>query len=407
MKSNYMKFLTGVLLTAIIPFAAGCEFDVAKPQWENDFTEPAEPVITEIIPADAAIAGVNTITINGQNFATAPDINDIYFNNVKAENLTSSASSIVVRRPNIAADECVIKVVSSSALVVVKHEPYRVDKVVERYGDFIDNIELSVLTEDDAGNLYVIETDTRNIIKYLPGGEKVTIGTASRPAYDAVIGPDGRMYIAENNRAIDVVDLQTGTVERWVRLPSGRVVHHGDFDNEGYYYCGGRRSRLVIVAPDEDQTVTDTDEEYRSDEIMGVRVFDGYVYLLVLSDSPDEFTPEWAVWRNQILGNGAVGEKELVLDLSKFSANDSTSLDVTSFNFSSDGKMYLSVNDENTLVVYDMASDKMDHFYKGILPGYCKYFNWGNSTSIYMITGNSELGEEWTVYKVDMGITGY
>ncbi len=406
MKSHNIKYLAGSVLVLMFLYSSGCTVDVAETQWEKSHIDPAEPIITGVIPADEAAAGVNTITINGQNFATDPDVNSVYFDNETADIISSSSSSIVVRRPNITSDSCIIKVVSSSALVVAKLGPYKVSQVVEQYGNFRDNLELSTITADVNGNIYVIETSSREIVKYTPDGVTSVVDTVRRQAYDAVIGPDGRMYLPGNHRKIDVVDLQTNEVSQWIQLPSGRTVKYGDFDDQGYYYCGGRRSRLVIVAPDNDQTVTDTDEMYRQDEIMGIRVHNGYVYLLVITDEPDAENPEWAVWRNQILGNGTVGNKELVLDLGQFAPTGSTMLGVTAMNFSSDGRLFLSVNSDDPLLVYDFSTQKMESLYKGILPPNCRFFSWGNDTNIYLISGDTNLGVEWTVYKVDVGVTG-
>ncbi|HVO72918.1 MAG TPA: hypothetical protein VMT35_02775, partial [Ignavibacteriaceae bacterium] len=59
-----------VILAIVLVFfllISGCKIDVADPVWERPFTNPSTPKITEVIPAQA-IAGVNIITIIGENF---------------------------------------------------------------------------------------------------------------------------------------------------------------------------------------------------------------------------------------------------------------------------------------------------------------------------------------------------
>ncbi|MGD8781223.1 MAG: hypothetical protein PVH88_19945 [Ignavibacteria bacterium] len=59
----------------------------------------------------------------------------------------------------------------------------------------------------------------------------------------------------------------------------------------------------------------------------------------------------------------------------------------------------------NILLAYNLSTSEMEYFYKSILPPYVKSFAWGSGEYIYMITGDTDAGETWTVYRVDMGIT--
>jgi len=385
-----------MLLAPLVLLMSHCEYDVATPQWENDIEYTAVPIITDIDPSDGAAPGVNTITINGENFIDVPE-SGVYFDNVPAEILFNSTTSIKVRRPDLVTESCTIKVVPNKSLVLAKRENYRIDSILERYGAFLENMALSVAAVDKDENLYVIAA-TRSIIKVTSDGEKTTLGQAKRTAYYAVIGPDGKLYLMSNNRAVDAVDLSTGEVNEWVKLPSGKMATCGDFDSNGYFYAGGRRTGLVIVAPN--LTITTTDF-HKSDEIKGIRVYDRHVYLTLISASPDEQNPALAIWRHSIDETGNLGEKELVFDLTadeEFSART-----VNSIYFAADGTLYIGTDAPDPLLIADIDSQSMDYFYMNILPSYCKYFTWGSGNYIYMICGDTELGEEWTVYRVDMG----
>ena len=163
-------------MVALMVMMTGCEYDVAQPLWHQDFEEPPTPVITQIEPAQVATPGVNIITIRGENFAESPDTNTVYFGTVPAEIASTSATTITVRRPNLVIDSCTIKVISNQALVVAKYSPYKIDPVINRYGSFLDNVVLSIVAVDDAENLYVVETASRNIVKVTPDGQQTTVG---------------------------------------------------------------------------------------------------------------------------------------------------------------------------------------------------------------------------------------
>ncbi|MGE5812632.1 MAG: IPT/TIG domain-containing protein, partial [Ignavibacteria bacterium] len=85
---HFRKLLMFAVILAIVLLSflliSGCKIDVAEPLWEKPFTEPPAPKITGVVPAQAA-AGVSTITINGENFASAPGTNTVYFDNTSSE----------------------------------------------------------------------------------------------------------------------------------------------------------------------------------------------------------------------------------------------------------------------------------------------------------------------------------
>ncbi len=291
MKAQRFSIIALFMIVSLTTLILGCKYDVAEPLWDKPYGAATTATISSIEPAQAP-PGVNFITIHGTNFTGAIDTavvrneyvdttivyNGVYFDNVQAEVIEYSSTSIKVLRPNLATDSCTVKVVPSHALVAARFGPYKITSVVQRYGSFLDNLPLSVVAVDNAENLYVVETDSRNVFKVTPAGQKTLLGVATRAPTDARVGPDGRLYMPGNNRSIDVVDPSTGQVGRWTQLPSGRVVKFCDFDASGYFYAAGTRSQLVVVAPNLTATSTGL---YASDDVLGVRVYNGYLYLAV------------------------------------------------------------------------------------------------------------------------------
>jgi len=406
MKINHLLY-NKILISIILILLVACsEYDVTSPRWEQDYEDVPVPVITSVNPADGAAAGVNTITITGENFLDVPDTNGVYFNNVPAEIISNSATSITVRRPNLVAEGANIKVVPNQTLVVAKHGPYKIDPVINAYGSFLDNLALYAVTVDPNENLYAVESGTpHNIIKVSSTGEKETLGTTSYAPNRAVIGPDGRLYLTRsNNREILVYDETTDTeASRWTRLPRGITVSHGLFDTEGYFYAGGDGGGLVSVAPNPDINDPAVNETgyYDNDEILGLTIYQNYIYLAVLISSPDTEHPELAVWRHSLGGAGTVGDMELVLDLS---ANEiSASRTITSINFDANGNLFIGTDADDPILINPAGTNNIDYFYKNILPSNCKQFYYGSGNYIYMIVGDDILGVTWELHRVDMG----
>jgi hypothetical protein len=69
--------------------------------------------------------------------------------------------------------------------------------------------------------------------------------------------------------------------------------------------------------------------------------------------------------------------------------------------------MYMVTDSPDPLLMVDLTAMTVQIAYKGILPGYCKYFCGSSSRNyLYLITGDTTLGQEWAVYRVDIGVAG-
>lgn len=397
MKIFRLSFVVILLLLAGIISITGCKYDVAEPPWDGPFEFGQNPIITQIVP-EAATPGVNTITIMGANFDGVLN-NGVLFDGHPAEIIQKTSTTITIRRPTYISESAVLKLNSAAGDSVVRYnKPYRIDPVFREYGTFIENLQLGAIAVDAQENVYAMDIESlpKRILKTTSDDLTINVGTFTRIPYDARFGPDGRLYLTERNSRIEVYDPTTEETSVWVRVPgSGKLMAYGDFDTDGYFYCGGPRTGLDVVSPD--STFMETGY-YTDDEIIAVRRNSDFLYVVVLADSSAK------IYRHTLDGNGTVGAQELFLDFAA-DAGLASAGEVTAISFSSDGKMYVSVNSTNSMLVVDVATKQWDIFYKDILPPYCVQFSWGSMDYLYLINGNTDVGEQWKVYRVDVGAT--
>lgn len=412
MKNSIRPFTAALVVGAIsLASATRCSYDVAEPMWDKPYTVPATPAITQIQPSSAP-AGVNTIRITGQNLSGVPTTNGVYFDLTPAEVVEKSVTAITVRRPSLVTTSCTVKIVSDSALVVAKSAFGNIDLVMDRIGDFRDNIALGAVTVDSLENVYVASGVTPvSIWKLTPDGGKTgltTSGISLRAPTDAALR-NGVLHLTGNNREIQQVDLSTGAAARWTQLPSGRVVKTGAFDANGYYYTGGAAgSDLCIVPPNPPTTLTLSQitlaGAYAADEILSVRISRGYVYVASRANS----TTPVKIWRHPIVGLGQIGAQELWLDLANFAAFSSRVVRV--MEFSTTGMMYLVTDAVDPILVFDPPNSTLravDYFYKGIVPPNGKNSAWGNGNYLYLVIGdvaNSDPSLRWNIVRVNVGM---
>ena len=195
------------------------------------------------------------------------------------------------------------------------------------------------------------------------------------------------------------MNVQSGALKLWRNCPSGKIVKFGDFDPNKYFYTGGVRTDLVIISPDSTFKYAGV---YSASEILGVRVYNGYVY--VVAKNPAGQTPSVGIWRHSIAAGGSLGPKELVLDWD--GAGPFASRTIRAIAFAANGIMYIATDSPNPMLIFDPATHSLDYFYKNIIPSYCKQFCWGRGNYIYLISGNTSPAQDWLVYRVDMGTTG-
>jgi hypothetical protein len=243
---------------------------------------------------------------------------------------------------------------------------------------------------DKNENLYFAERLSLDIYKISPSGSKTKVGTARTIVSDMKFAPSGKLLIvSQGTGVIDQIDVTTGDRIPWVYLVNR--LGFCDFDANGNFYVGGLNRSLYVVRPD---TSRITVPGYTADNILCLRVYNGYVYVL---------TARAELWRNQILNaTGSLSPREPVLDLSGTGFPSSPQ----KFTFSANGLLYIASSDtlQRTVVTYDLSSAKLESVYKGIIPNSPPVrFVWGTGNLLYLL---STAGPNWTIVRIDAGTTG-
>jgi len=413
MKALRLSPIAALLTWASLAYVAGCKYSVTEPLWYQPYTAPAAPQITSVVPAGQALPGVSTIAIHGHNFivqasdTSTPSTTIVTVGSESAQIVTLDSNLIVIRRPATVSDSLMIRVAPHNAIIEAAYGPYKVSPVLARYGGFLQNVQLGALALDNADNLYVIETVSKLVHKATSLTDNSVIGpmanaATSLSAYCARLGPDGDLYVMENNRYIDRVDLASQTVAHWTQMPSGKVVKFGDFGPGGQLYTGGPKTDLCIVPLNPPAALSTSQIKlagsYITEEILAIRVYNGGVYV---ASRPYGSTTPAKIWMNPIVAD-SLGARQLVLDLGTTAFGADLVADVA---FSSTGTMFIATaSAADPLLVVNPATLSVDNFYKGIIPAYCTGLTWSKTSNyLYLISGNTAAAQTWTVYRVDMG----
>jgi hypothetical protein len=390
MKKSYLKQL--ILFSAFIVIMWGCENDYPDSIYNPNETFKPNPTISNISP-DVAFAGVDTITITGQNFSSNSSDVEVYFNGVKGETVSSSADLVKVIPPNVIGDSVKIQLRVVGAIKYAELKPYKLEPITIEYGVFDQFDDAYGIACDLNENIYVSLFGNKLIQKITPDLERHDYVKILRDKTTQMkFGPDGYLYYLFGLKFMLRVLPDGSKDELFAILPGN--AYDLDFDENLNIYSGGSGSAIYRTTPDKQSTIV---KQYPDTYIHALRVYNGYLYVAGSYSGNDPNHVVEGVWRNQIIaGNDSLGATELVLDFeSKMVGKEIRSLAV-----SEDGNIYLgSTGDEGIYVIKNDGS--FGALYPGVLGPDIYAMTWGNGEFIY-VTRKSDIDANNRILRINM-----
>lgn len=354
---------------AVGVFLSACDSGPADSLYDPDATNAPDPVITSVEPAGAALAGVDVVTITGQNFSETPEQNLVYFGAARGEVIEASPTQLRVASPNTPA-EVEIRVSVIGAENFSNAVQYELEPASERFGSLADFEEPFALATDDDGNVYVsLFSDGRSvgIVRITPDGTRSTYVETTFKWDSMVFGADGLLYTVRGVRAIFRF-AEGGAQQTWVVLPDNSATLTAvAFDDDGNLFAGGDNAVIYRVAPD--QSVSEYGFEAK---VAALTVFDGYLYAVAEQAGASK------VWRFAVSGSGELGPAEEHFDVTAFNSATATSLAIAA-----NGDLLVGTDAAEPIVLV-RPDGSGETLYPGVLEPAARSFAWGTGTSLYM-----------------------
>jgi len=384
MKKKYLQFFNATIaLTALIfifvLFSWGCnEEENVAPLYDKTFSNIADPEILSISPADSAFAGVDEITITGNNFPTSPNKLSVFFNNVPVTILSVDANKIVVKAPNLVSDSIGIKVNKFDADQLSNIFNYKLISATLTFVKFNPLNTPYALTFDKNGNAYVslkLDKTGDGIKKITPDGTITNFAPKGTETFWSSLkfGQSGDLYAARNLKGIYKVAQNTAPAV-WIAPSSGiGNVTDFDFDQNGMLWAGGNNTAVYRVTQTKNVKAFPFTGIVRS-----VRVFNNFLYVGGLQDGTE------GVWRFPIINPDSLGTAELYYDYKAVYPTGA----ILGITFSADGDLYIGTGGVETIVV--VKTDKSSQvLFSGVLNPLNKSlfnsFYWGSGVYLYFI----------------------
>ena len=393
-----------LLLRFILPISLlifSCE-DPNYPEniWDEDDQGNASPSISSVEP-EAAFAGIDTLTISGQNFSENTSENLVYFNNMLGEVVNATSTSLRVITPNLVSDSVQIRVAVQGAFLFADHSSlYTLTAAVLDYGPFDQFTDIFSLDLDRDENLIVSMDGTPNAEFWIvdTNQDSAVWSGALAKGSGMKLGPTGSVYFVNYQRFLykDEQGTPKENSEIFKRL-NGNATDL-DFDSYGNLFVGGAGSTVDVVDINDDGGLTSGVTEAKNLDtldILSLKVFNDYLYVLTTTVTSDQ-----AIYKMQILDDsGSLGDLELVFDWSAYTNKLSSAL---CFTLSESGDLFVGSDSDDQPLTY-IQNGNASGFYSSILTAPISYMAWGNSNYLYLINKTEETNR---VQRVDTRMSG-
>lgn len=374
-RSIVIHDITRLAAATTLALVAACDTGPGESLYDPDIQADPDPVINDVQPPGSALAGVDVVTITGQNFSGDLDDNFVYFGDAKAEVLEATASSLTVIPPNEPAEEAPIRISVIGAENFSNSIPYRLEAAAEEFGDIAGFEEPFGLTGDDAGNLYASMFSTgisAGIIRFASDGSRSTFVESTFKWDGLTFGPDGMLYAVRGVRAIFRF-AEGSAQETWAVIPDNTVrLLAITFDQSGNLWAGGPNANIYRVAPD-----LSISEYAFEGNVTGLTVTEDALFATATQDGSS------GVWKFAFDGDGGVSAGTEYADISGTFGAEALSIVATS-----SSELFVGTDGDDPLILVG-TDQSTEVFYPGVLSPVAIALAWGPSSTLYMNQGRT------------------
>jgi hypothetical protein len=369
-KNRHSDILGLLGFATLLVFVGACDSGPGESLFDPNRESLPDPVIADVQPPGSALAGVDLLTITGQNFSNELEDNFVYFGGIRGEVLDGSATSLTVLPPNDPREDAEIKMSVLGAENFSNSIAYQLDAAAEEFGDIAGFEEPFGLTSDEAGNLYASMFSSGvsiGIIRFAPDGARSTYVQSTFKWDDMSFGPDGMLYAIRGVRAI--FRFSEGSAqETWAVIPDNSVkLRAVAFDGSGNLWAGGPNANLYRVAPDKSIT------EYPFEgDVTGLTVFGDALYATATQNDVS------SVWRFVFNADGGVGVGSEYANISGPFGSEALSIVAAT-----SGELFVGTDGTDPLILVG-TDQSTEVFYLDILRPVAISLAWGPDPTLYM-----------------------
>jgi len=360
----------------------GCTEPHSQSLFDPGETGRPAPEITGILPAGTAVAGMDTVILQGNNFSSTASNNIVYFNAEPASLINASPTQLSLIAPLALGDSITVRMTVHGSIDFSNRMIYALIAGVDSFGVLAPATPLTPaeittsMTVDVSGNLYAAFTlagSDGGVLQFTPDEIRSTYAPATSGVASWTglkFGTGGYLYAARNFRAIYRFSPGGGASSAvWLVFPVGIKIVDFDFDQNGILWCGSETGEVYRIQPDKSYTTIPF-----AGPMTSIRVFGGYLYWSVTEAGGGK------VWRAKINAT-SLDTPEVYFDLGAAIPGASP----YSITFSADGMLFIGTAPPNGLVQVALDGSWSAPYvaYTALFGTGIKSLAWGGSEEMY------------------------
>ena len=355
---------------------AGCDTEGTS-LYDPDRPVLPDPVVQDVSPTGSALAGIDVLTITGQNFSATLEQNLVYFGSVRGTMLEATPTMLRVVAPNTPGDDVSVRVAVIGAENYSNAVSYDLINAAAPIGGIAQSEEVFGIAPDGAGGAFVSvfrEGSSAGIQRLAPDGSRSLYFDTTFPWSGLAFNTDGVLYGVRGARAIFALP-EGGSQQVFAVAPNGFTFNAITTDADGNVWVGGDNTggpgARAIYKIDPAGELTAFPFEARVRDMI---VYDGFLWAVGRAASGAA-----KVWRFPLSG-GALGAAEEVVTVFQNETNTAFALAA-----SADGALFIGTDAADPLLVYENGA--LSPLYPGILTAPATGLAWGEGSGLYLVRG--------------------
>lgn len=371
---------------------AACDSGEGSSLYDPDAGTGPAPVISSVSPEGTVLAGIDVITIEGQNFSDDPALVRVVFddqqgNSATGRVLSASPTRLEVQTPNLPNAALRVRVAVVGARDYSNAVPLPLSPALTIVGAIDPNRGESprALGNGDDGSLYAtlyVEGAAAGILRFAPDGTRSTYSTEGTLWTGLAPAADGTLFGVRQNRGVYTVPAGASSTVTVRSIPSGNTLRDVAAAGDGTFWTGGTNTNVdarALYRFDAAGTVTATVPF--GEPVTSLTVADGALYVASVTTDAGSVVDS-KVWRFPLTPDG-LGAGEVLLDVT---AQFGAGVGANAVAVAADGTVFVATNAADPLLTVSPDGTAAP-LYPGILPSPLVDLAWGTGEVLYLLQG--------------------
>ncbi|GEM_PF-323611 len=384
-----LQYFSLVIIIAFTALLCSCNQEAAPSLF---VVEPkgSTPVISGVIPANEALAGVTEISVTGSNFSSVKENNFVFFGTAQAVVLQASSTQLVIKAPTLIKNGLDLKISVHGIENFSNVVKYNLLEAVGVYFAFAKGVDDPMAVAVDKNENVYVNLKDKGVKKISSTGTLTDFAPKGGESFffDMKVGPNNILYVTRNLRGIFQVEEGKPSAT-FVLFPIGISIVAIDFDENKNIWAAGGGGNLYSVTPAKDVTAFPIDYT-----ISSLRFYKGYLYVAGKKDG------EEAIYRYKINSNLSLGSKEKYFDVgAKYGLNK---IQIGAITFTENDDLIVGTDQSDSFIVVT-GGGTASSLYPGLISPSVKSLSWGTKKNLFYIREYTDAGAILhTLVRVDM-----